>query len=49
MQLYQNFHEQLIKNWMNHVSKNSRYEGLLLSVKHWKVPNFVVRGCFSTF
>ena len=49
MQLYQNFHEQLIKNWMNHESKSSKYEGLLLSVKHWKVPNFVVRGCFSTF
>ena len=45
MLLYQNFHEQLIKNGMNHESKNARYEGLLLSVKQWKVPTFVVRGC----
>ena len=39
------FSQQLIKNWMNHESKSFRYEGLLLSVKHWKIPKFVVRGC----
>ena len=49
MQLHQNFHEQLIKNWINYESKSSKYEGLLLSLKHWKVADFLVRGCFSTF
>ena len=49
MQLYQNFHEQLIKNWRIINQKNFRYKGLLLPVKHWKILNFVVTGCFSTF
>ena len=39
----------MIKNWINHESKKFRYEGLLLSWKHRKVPNFVVRCSFSTF
>ena len=40
--MYQNFHTQLNKNWMNDESKKFRFEGFLQSVKHWKIPDFVV-------
>ena len=47
--MYQNAHIQLNKNWINPESKKIRYEGFLPSEKRWKIPDFVVRGCFSTF